>query len=57
MITYGLLQHHVTNARLMVKTGQLNHDAAMRHLRAVYEGRKRIYDSSTLSHSLLAVTE
>lgn len=40
MVTYGLCQHHVTNARLMVKTGQLNHDATMRHLKAVYDGRK-----------------
>jgi hypothetical protein len=38
IVTYGLCQHHVTNARLMVKTGQLNHDATMRHLKAVYEG-------------------
>ena len=45
MVTYGLCQHHVTNARIMVKTGQLNHDATMRHLKAVYEGRKRIHDS------------
>lgn len=45
MVTYGLCQHHVTNARLMVKTGQLNHDATMRLLKAVYEGRKRIHDS------------
>lgn len=45
MITYGLCQHHVNNARIMVETGQLNHDAAMRHLKAVYEGRKRIHDS------------
>lgn len=45
MITYGLCQQHVTYARLMVKTGQLNHDATMSHLKAVYEGRKRIHDS------------
>lgn len=45
MVTYGLCQHHVTNARLMVKTGQLNHDVAMRLLKAVYKGRKRILDS------------
>ena len=43
--TYGLCQHHVTNARLMGKTGQLGHDATMRLLKAVYEGRKRIHDS------------
>lgn len=43
--TYGLCRHHVTNARIMVKTGQLNHDATMRHLKAVYEGRKCIHDS------------
>lgn len=45
MVTYGLCQHHVTNARIMVKTGRLNHYEAMRHLKAVYEGRKRMYDS------------
>ena len=45
MVTYGLCQHHVTNARIMVKTGQLNHDATMRLLKAVYEDRKRIHDS------------
>lgn len=45
MVTYGLCQHHVTNARIMVKTGQLNHYEAMRHLKAVYEGRKLMYDS------------
>lgn len=45
IVTYGLCRHHVTNARIMVKTGQLNYDAAMRHLKAVYEGRKRIHDS------------
>lgn len=46
MVTYGLCQHHVTYARLMVKTGQLNHDAAMRHLKVVYEVRKHMHDSS-----------
>lgn len=45
MITYGLCQYHVTIARLMVTTGKLSHDEAMRHLKAVYEGRKRIHDS------------
>ncbi|ECQ4522510.1 hypothetical protein F0D05_14705 [Salmonella enterica] len=40
MVTYGLCQHHVNNARLMVETGQLHHDATMRHLKAVYEGRR-----------------
>lgn len=45
IVTYGLCQHHVTNARIMVKNGQLTHDAAMRHLKAVYDGRKRIHDS------------
>ena len=45
MATYGLCQHHVTYARLMVKTGQLNHDAAMRHLKVVYEVRKHMHDS------------
>lgn len=45
MVTYGLCKHHVTNARLMVKTGKLNHDATMRHLKAVYKGRKLIHDS------------
>ncbi len=39
MVTYGLCKHHVTNARIMVKTGQLNRDATMRLLKAVYEGR------------------
>lgn len=45
MVTYGLCQHHVTNARIMVKTGQSDHDTAMRYLKAVYDGRKRIHDS------------
>lgn len=45
MVTYGLCQHHVTNARLMVKTGQLNHDATMRLLKVVYGRRKRMHDS------------
>lgn len=45
IVTYGLCQHHVTNARIMVKTGQLTHDLTMRLLKAVYEGRKRIHDS------------
>ena len=43
MITYGLCQHHVKNARESLKT--LKHDAVMKHLKAVYEGRKRIHDS------------
>lgn len=29
MVAYGLCQHHVTNVRIMVKTGQLTHDDAM----------------------------
>lgn len=45
MVTYGLCQHHVTNARLMVKTGQLNRDVAIRLLKVVYEARKCIHDS------------
>lgn len=45
MVTYGLCQHHVTYARLMVKTGQLNHDAAMRYLKVVCEVRNSMYDS------------
>jgi hypothetical protein len=45
MVAYGLCQHHVTYARLMVKTGQLNHDAAMRLLKVVYKRSKRIHDS------------
>lgn len=45
MVTYGLCQHHVTNARIIVKTRQLSHDATMRQLKEVYEGRKRIHDS------------
>lgn len=45
IVTYGLCQHHVTNARIMVKTGRLNHDEIMRHLKAVYEGRRHMYDS------------
>lgn len=49
MVTYGLCQNHVTSARITVKTGQLNHDAAMRHLKAVYGGRKRIHDSLTIA--------
>lgn len=44
MVTYGLCHYHVTDARLMVKTGQLNHDAAMRLLKVVYNRRKRIHD-------------
>lgn len=57
MVTYGLCQHHVSDARIMVKTGRLNHDATMRHLKAVYEGRKRIHDYYTLRCNLLAGTE
>lgn len=45
MVTYGLCQHHVINARLMVKTGQFKHDTMLEFLKAVYEGRKRIHDS------------
>lgn len=45
MIAYGLCQQHVTSARLMVKTRQLNHDATMRLLKVVYNRRKRIHDS------------
>lgn len=45
MVTYGLCQHHVINARLMVKTGQLDHDWAMRLLKVVYKRHKRIHDS------------
>lgn len=45
MITYGLCQHHVINARDNLKSGDLKHDALMQHLKAVYEGRKRIHDS------------
>lgn len=45
MVTYGLCQHHVNHSRLTVKTGQLNHDAAMRLLKVVYEVRKRMHDN------------
>lgn len=45
IVTYGICQYHVNIARIMVKTGQLTHDAAIRHLKAVYKGRKRIHDS------------
>lgn len=45
MVTYGVCQRNIASARIMVETGHLNHDVAMRHLKAVYEGRKRIYDS------------
>lgn len=45
MVTYGLCQHHVTIARLMVKAGQLNHEESMRLLKVVYKRRKRIHDS------------
>ena len=45
MVTYGLCQHHVTYARLMVQTGQLTHDEAMRLLKVVYKRRKRNHDS------------
>lgn len=45
MVTFGLCQQHVNTARIMVKTGQLNHDAAMRLLKVVYGRRKRIHDS------------
>lgn len=44
MVTYGICKHHVTYARLMVKTGQLNHDVVMRLLKVVYEVRKCIHD-------------
>lgn len=43
MVIYGLCKHHMENARLSLAT--LKHDAVMRHLKAVYEGRKRIHDS------------
>lgn len=43
MVTYGLCQHHVTNARTSLAT--LRHDAVMKHLKAVYDGRKRMHDS------------
>lgn len=45
MITYGLCQHHVNTARLMVETGQFKHDTMLEFLKAVYEGRKRRHDS------------
>ncbi|QBQ72985.1 hypothetical protein [Hafnia phage vB_HpaA_yong1] len=45
MVTYGLCKHHVTNARIMVKTGKFKHDAAMRLLKVVYGRRKRMHDS------------
>lgn len=45
MITYGLCQHHVTNARTNLKCGQFKHDVLMKHLKVVYESRKRIHDS------------
>lgn len=45
MVTYGLCQHHVTTARIMVKTGRLDHAWAMRLLKVVYRRRKRIHDS------------
>ena len=45
MVTYGLCQHHVNNARLMVRTGQLNHDATMRLLKVIYGRRKRNHDN------------
>lgn len=45
MLTYGLCQHHVTNARLMVRTGQFKHDTMLKFLKVVYEGRKLIHDS------------
>lgn len=45
MVTYGLCQHHVTNARIMVKTGRLTHDETMRLLKVVYKRHKRIHDS------------
>lgn len=45
MVTYGLCQHHITDARLIVKTGRLNHDETMRLLRVSYKLRKRIHDS------------
>lgn len=46
MVTYGICQHHVTDARIMVKTGQLNHDSAMRLLKVIYEVRNSMYGSS-----------
>ena len=50
MVTYGLCQHHVNTARIMVKTGQLTNDAAMRLLKVVYNRRKRIHDMRTSKH-------
>lgn len=41
--TYGLCKHHIANARETL--GELSHDDAMKHLKAAYEGRKRIHDS------------
>ena len=43
MVTYGLCQHHVTSARIMVKTGRLTHDETMRNLKVIYEVRKHMH--------------
>lgn len=43
--TYGLCQHHIDTARTNFKCGQFTHDSLMRHLKQVYDGRKRIHDS------------
>lgn len=45
MVTYGLCQHHVSIARLMVLTGRLTHEESMRLLKVLYERRKRMHDS------------
>ena len=45
IVTYGLCTHHVTNVRIMVKTGQLTHDDALHLLKVIYWCRKRIHDS------------
>ncbi|UZT50043.1 hypothetical protein [Enterobacter phage 01_vB_Eclo_IJM] len=43
MVTYGLMP--ASHGERPVISGDLKHDAIMRHLKAVYEGRKRIHDS------------
>lgn len=45
MVTYGLCQHHLKSAREFIAEGRANYWAALQHLKVVYEGRKRIYNS------------
>ncbi|UZT50231.1 hypothetical protein [Enterobacter phage 02_vB_Eclo_IJM] len=49
MVTYGLCQHHMENARLSLAT--LKHDAIMRHLKAVMRAASAYTTAYTLRTS------